>query len=224
MPTHEEIKHQGEVRSGPNRYAKFHLHVEAEGLEPEEEKAVFALWDKQFQLTGKRWGGWWYGLDSRADFAQAPALIRKATRLGYRVYSSYHDLYGKAYLDDEPGAFWQRLALAQAYYEPGDGDVPRFHLYLDAHLGEREKRAVFGLWDEEFGMFGHSCDSYDGGWHYTLSSRREFALAPALIRKALGAGYKVASAHFAAIGQAYLNDDDDDAGVFWQRLALAQAY
>lgn len=114
------ICHLDKVRGGANAYARFFLHIlpDDEDCSAEEMLAIFEKWDEEFGLQGYDHVGWCYEINTRREFAIVPAIIRKAQRVGFMVYTSMWDIgEGKYYLHEQPAEFWRALALAQAFYK-----------------------------------------------------------------------------------------------------------
>ncbi|NLD16144.1 MAG: hypothetical protein GX666_01020 [Tissierellia bacterium] len=113
------IAHLGKVRGGTNTYARFFLHIlpDDEDCSYEEILAIFERWDEEFGLQGNYGLGWYYKINTRREFALVPSIIRKAQRVGFKVFTSMWDIgEGKYYLHEQPAEFWRALALAQAFY------------------------------------------------------------------------------------------------------------
>ncbi|GIQ63691.1 hypothetical protein PACILC2_22590 [Paenibacillus cisolokensis] len=105
----------------------------------------------------------------------------------------------------------------------GANSYARFFLHIETPDGDKtprdELKAIFELWDEEFGMTGKPwC-----GWCYRVNTRREFAVVPAIIRKAVRVGYTVSTSMW-DVGPKGLVKMNEDPATFWQIVALAQAY
>lgn len=102
----------------------------------------------------------------------------------------------------------------------GANEEARFFLHVvpQGVTGE-ELSALFVLWDEEFGLNG--CDWV--GWCYRINSRREFALVPAMIRKAQRLGYDVKTSMW-DVGIKDSVKLSESPVEFWQILAMSQAY
>lgn len=114
------ICHLGMVRGGANTYGRFFLHIlpDDEDYTDEEMVAIFEKWDEEFGLKGTSHVGWCYKINTRREFALVPAIIRKAQRVGFTVYTSLWDIgEGKYSLQEQPAEFWRALALAQAFYK-----------------------------------------------------------------------------------------------------------
>jgi hypothetical protein len=99
----------------------------------------------------------------------------------------------------------------------------RLHLSICPAEGGKmpaeEAKAIFSVWDEEFGIVG----SQWVGWDYKINSRREFALVPAIIRKAQRIGYdmRISMWDVGPCGEVSLKKDP---ATFWQSIALAQMW
>ena len=103
----------------------------------------------------------------------------------------------------------------------GGNESARFFLHVgkEGQFTEEEFQALFFLWNEEFGIAG----SYWGGWVFAVNTRREFAVVPAIIRKADRLGYEVATSQWDVGVQGKISLSDRPAD-FWQALAMAQAF
>lgn len=103
----------------------------------------------------------------------------------------------------------------------GCNDHARFFLHIipEGEMTEDEMQAVFSSWDEEFGLKGYTWSSRV----FPIRNRREFALLPAIIRKAERLGYDVSTSMWdvGLKGEARLSSAPAD---FWRALALAQTY
>ncbi len=104
----------------------------------------------------------------------------------------------------------------------GCNSMARFHLHVlpMEELTESEYQAIFEAWDEEFGLRGIKW----AGWVYSINTRREFALLPAIIRKALKAGYDVACSAWDVWEEPGIIRLSEKPAEFWQALAMAQAF
>lgn len=127
----DNLVNRGMVRGGNNEMARFHLVVKpAEGWSYEELEAVIPVWSEEFGICPKIYGhggGLWFKLENRRGFAVAPAIIRKALRIGWVVSTTLWDVgredgYGLGEVVLENGnqssneaVFWRELALAQMY-------------------------------------------------------------------------------------------------------------
>lgn len=96
----------------------------------------------------------------------------------------------------------------------------RFFLHVcpPEEFTKEEYFAIFRLWDEEFGMKGANWD----GWYYPINTRREFAVVPAIIRKAQKLGYDCKTSLW-DVGEGEYSLQNNPAE-FFQVLAMAQAF
>ncbi|MBN1983255.1 MAG: hypothetical protein JW795_17095 [Chitinivibrionales bacterium] len=103
----------------------------------------------------------------------------------------------------------------------GGNDGARFCLVIDtSDLSAEEVSAMFGdYWSEEFPI---KCEHWRG-WCYYVCSRRDFAMVPAIIRKAEKIGRDVSTSMWdvGIKGQVSLSEDP---AKFWKCLAMAQAF
>lgn len=103
----------------------------------------------------------------------------------------------------------------------GANTYGRFFLHIlpdDEDCSKEEMVAIFEKWDEEFGLQG----TPHMGWCYKINTRREFALVPAIIRKAQRVGFNVCTSMW-DIGEGKYSLQEHPAE-FWKALALAQAF
>lgn len=103
----------------------------------------------------------------------------------------------------------------------GGNDYARLHLHIipSQELTKEEYCAIFETWDEEFTLQGFPWV----GWWYKINTRREFALLPAIIRKAQKIGYDLAVSMWdeGIEGKVLLSENP---ALFWQVIALAQMF
>ncbi len=101
----------------------------------------------------------------------------------------------------------------------------RLHLSISAPEIENasaqtdETRALFAPWDEAFSIQGTPWT----GWDYKINSRREFAIVPLIIRKAIASGYDVLVSQWdqGLRGSVSLKEDP---ALFWQFIAQSQMW
>lgn len=126
-----EIECRGLVRGGSNQEGRAFLHIHND-MNQEELAAIMGLWAEEFGFEEDfysrkgcvhPYNELCFRLTCRKEFAMAPAIIRKALRLGWQVSISLWDVGPKAevFLSQDAGMFWRELALAQMYYFPSGG-------------------------------------------------------------------------------------------------------
>lgn len=105
----------------------------------------------------------------------------------------------------------------------GGNAYARLHLHI-LIPGEKipsrdEMAALFAPWDEAYGITG----SIWIGWDYRINTRREFAIVPAIIRKAIASGYDVALSQW-DVGIKDQVSLSADPVRFWREVALSQMW
>ncbi len=82
-----------------------------------------------------------------------------------------------------------------------------------------ELRAMFEPWAEAFGVEGKPYV----GWWLQLNTRREFAVLPAVIRRAIAAGFDMQLSLWDVLGSDTISLSKQPAD-FWREVALAQTF
>ena len=102
----------------------------------------------------------------------------------------------------------------------------RFHLHIrPASVTEEEMAAIMAGWKAAFTLKPAVIGRVDNTAEavFSINTRREFALVPALIRRALEAGFNVLTSQW-DVGLQGIVSLEENPAEFWKTLALAQAF
>lgn len=108
----------------------------------------------------------------------------------------------------------------------GWNEYARFHLHIrPSSITKEEMAAIMAGWEAAFALKPAVIGRLNGTAEavFAVNTRREFALVPALIRRALEAGFDILTSQW-DVGLKGIVSLKENPAEFWKTLALAQAF